>query len=75
MKKEKTLLFTFDYELFLGERSGDVIESVITPTQDVLNILDEYKIKAIFFVDTTWLIKLKELSTIYPACKKKLQHI
>lgn len=75
MKKEKTLLFTFDYELFLGERSGDVIESVITPTQDVLNILDEYKIKAIFFVDTTWLIKLKELSAIYPSCKNKLQLI
>ncbi len=75
MKIEKTLLFTFDYELFLGKRSGSVLESVITPTQDVLSILDEYKIKAIFFVDTTWLIKLKELSEIYPACKNKLKLI
>jgi glycosyltransferase involved in cell wall biosynthesis/peptidoglycan/xylan/chitin deacetylase (PgdA/CDA1 family) len=75
MKNEKTLLFTFDYELFLGKRSGNVLESVVTPTQDILSILDEFNIKAIFFVDTTWLIKLKELSTLYPACKNKLQLI
>ena len=75
MKKEKHLLFTFDYELFLGERSGNVLDSVINPTQDILNLLEEYNIKAIFFVDTTWLIKLKELSETYPACKNKLQLI
>jgi peptidoglycan/xylan/chitin deacetylase (PgdA/CDA1 family) len=75
MKNDKTLLFTFDYELFLGKRSGNVLESVVTPTQDILSILDEFNIKAIFFVDTTWLIKLKELSTLYPACKNKLQLI
>jgi len=75
MKKEKHLLFTFDYELFLGERSGNVIDSVIEPTQHILNLLEEYNIKAIFFVDTTWLIKLKELSENCPACKNKLQLI
>jgi glycosyltransferase involved in cell wall biosynthesis/peptidoglycan/xylan/chitin deacetylase (PgdA/CDA1 family) len=75
MKKEKHLLFTFDYELFLGERSGNVLDSVINPTQEILNLLEEYNIKAIFFVDTTWLIKLKELSETYPACKNKLQLI
>ena len=53
MKKEKHLLFTFDYELFLGERSGNVLDSVINPTQDILNLLEEYNIKAIFFVDTS----------------------
>ena len=73
MKKVKTLLFTFDYELFLGKRSGNVIESVIEPTQEVLNILSEFSCKAIFFVDTTWLIKLKELSQQYPSCKNKYQ--
>jgi peptidoglycan/xylan/chitin deacetylase (PgdA/CDA1 family) len=75
MKSEKTLLFTFDYELFLGKRSGNVLESVITPTQEVLSILDEFNIKSIFFVDTTWLIKLKELSDIHPACQNKLKLI
>ncbi|MFM7016573.1 MAG: glycosyltransferase [Bacteroidota bacterium] len=73
MKKEKTLLFTFDYELFLGARSGNVLESVIEPTQEVLTILKEYNHKAIFFVDTTWLIQLKELGEFYPACKNKLK--
>jgi peptidoglycan/xylan/chitin deacetylase (PgdA/CDA1 family) len=75
MKIEKTLLFTFDYELFLGKRSGNVLESVITPTQEVLNILNEYAIRAIFFVDTTWLIKLKELARQHPKCANKLNLI
>jgi len=75
MKTEKTILFTFDYELFLGERSGNVLESVINPTQDIINTLEEFNIKAIFFVDTTWLIKLQELSELYPACKNELQLI
>lgn len=75
MKNEKTLLFTFDYELFLGKRSGNVLESVITPTQEVLKILNEYSIRAIFFVDTTWLIKLKELAIKHPTCANKLKLI
>jgi len=75
MKNEKTLLFTFDYELFLGKRSGNVLESVITPTKEVLNILNEYSIRAIFFVDTAWLIKLKELAIKHPTCANKLKLI
>lgn len=61
MLGKKKLLLTFDYELFLGSRSGSVDNCIILPTKKVLEILKFYKISnAIFFVDTTYLIKLKE---------------
>jgi hypothetical protein len=60
MLSKKKLLLTFDYELFLGSRSGSVDNCIIIPTKKVLEILKLYKITgAIFFVDTTYLITLK----------------
>ncbi|HVA99380.1 MAG TPA: hypothetical protein VNG53_10840, partial [Bacteroidia bacterium] len=62
MVNSKTILFTFDYELFLGERSGTVDKCLIEPTNRLLEILEQYNFKAIFFVDTTYLIRLSEVS-------------
>jgi hypothetical protein len=59
MKPVKNLLFTFDYELFLGRRSGNVETCLITPTNSVLNILNTFNLKGIFFVDTLFLVRLK----------------
>ncbi len=60
MNPTKKLLFTFDYELFLGERSGSVQKCMIEPTDKLISLFDKFRIKhAIFFVDTTYLIRLK----------------
>ena len=57
---KKKLLLTFDYELFLGSRSGTVDNCIIIPTQKILEMLKFHKIKGgIFFVDTTYLITLR----------------
>jgi peptidoglycan/xylan/chitin deacetylase (PgdA/CDA1 family) len=61
MPQIKDILFTFDYELFLGKRSGSVNRCVIEPTQRLLDVFSPHKIKAIFFVDTTWLLRLKKI--------------
>ena len=67
---QKNLFFTFDYELYLGEKSGGVDKCVLEPTQKLLDIFNPYKIKAIFFVDLTWLLKLKEISKAYPIAQQ-----
>ena len=56
--KRKQLLITFDYELFLGERSGKVDNCLINPTNKIVKILDKHKLKAIFFVDSVYLYRL-----------------
>jgi len=54
-------LFTFDHELFLGERSGTINKCIIEPAIRVLELFDQYKIQhAIFFVDTTYLDRLRK---------------
>lgn len=55
----KNLLFTFDYELYLGYKSGTIENCIIGPTNDILNLLNKYNIKkCIFFIDTVYLMRL-----------------
>jgi len=69
MKAKKNLLFTFDYELFLGVKSGSVGKCMLDPTNRLLDLFSKHSVKhAIFFVDTTYLIRLQAEKS--PACKK-----
>jgi hypothetical protein len=65
-----SLLFTFDYELFLGKNSGTVIDVLVKPTQKLLKLFSGSNIKAIFFVDTIYLIRLQALGLTNEIAKK-----
>jgi hypothetical protein len=71
---QKQLLITYDYELFLGNRSGSVDECLIKTTEQTLSILEKYGAKAIFFVDTTYLLQLKKKLT-FELCRKDYEKI
>jgi len=71
----RTVLFTFDYELFLGLRSGTVKECMIEPTSRLLELFGKYGYKAIFFVDTTHLLRLEEIAPTYPAAAADLESV
>lgn len=57
---KKDVIITFDYEVFLGQNTGSLLNSVITPTKLILEVLKKNNAKAIFFVDATWLLFLEE---------------
>ena len=57
---KKNAIITFDYEVFLGHKTGSIENCVIKPTNLILKILEANNAKAIFFVDTTWLLFIKE---------------
>lgn len=60
-KPGKDILITFDYELFLGARSGTVDNCMIKPTAKLIGLLEKQHItKALFFVDTIYLMRLIE---------------
>ena len=61
----KDILITFDYELFLGFRSGSVQNCLLEPTSKILRVLQDNNCKAIFFVDLTYLNQLKIVSSDY----------
>ncbi|MBT8195304.1 MAG: hypothetical protein KJO64_02675 [Bacteroidia bacterium] len=61
-KLNKYLLATFDYELFLGKRSGLVNECLIEPTNKILSVLNPLNIQGIFFIDTAYLLQLEKHS-------------
>lgn len=72
---KKRLLITFDYELFLGPRSGKTASCLFNPTNAIRQILKPFGIKAIFFVDTTYLYTLEKYANTHPACQKDLEAI
>ena len=71
-KPARHLLFTFDHELFLGRRSGSVDRCMIQPVRRVLEVLERFGLKAMFYVDTTYLLRLRELAPIHPALARDL---
>ncbi len=75
MSGKKLLLITFDYELFLGEKSGTPKDCLIDPTDKLLACLEKYKFRAIFFVDTVYLLCLKKIAENQAKAKKDLAAI
>lgn len=56
---KKDILLTFDYELFFNI-SGSVEKCILEPTDRLIDIFDKYHIRATFFVDVLYYIRLKE---------------
>ncbi|MCQ2607441.1 MAG: hypothetical protein MJ197_01975 [Bacteroidales bacterium] len=69
------ILLTFDYELFLGARSGTVENCLIRPTNMLLEILAKHNQQAIFFVDTTYLYRMEEMVVGHQAIFEDLDRI
>lgn len=63
MKSPKNIFFSFDYELFLGKKSGTVMNCMLKPTSLLIEILEKHNIKGIFFVDFTYLSILEKKNT------------
>lgn len=62
MNKQRVIL-SFDYELFFGEDSGTVIKSLIQPTNQLLDTMENCGFRGNFFVDWLMLKYLKEAKT------------
>jgi hypothetical protein len=58
--RAREILLTFDYELFLGSKSGLAEDCILKPSKRILETLEKHQAKAIFFVDTTYLWKLRK---------------
>jgi len=54
------VIITFDYELFFGKKSGTLENCILKPTQQLINLGKKYNVNFVFFVDSGYIIKLKE---------------
>jgi peptidoglycan/xylan/chitin deacetylase (PgdA/CDA1 family) len=74
-REKKFILLTFDYELFLGERSGTVENCLIIPTQQILEVLHRLNAKAVFFIDTIYIHYLKQMAQLHQRAKEDYERI
>lgn len=56
----KTIILSFDYELFFGERSGTVVKSIIEPTNMLMDVMEQNGMRGNFFVDYLMFRELEE---------------
>ncbi len=70
------VLFTLDYELFLGSDTGTVENCLIKPL-DLMTSVDDgrYSLKFTIFVDAVYLFKLYSYKDIYPSMADDLKKI
>lgn len=54
------IFITLDYEIFFGEATKNIEKYLIEPTNRLLNELDKYNKKAVFFIDIGYVIALKK---------------
>ncbi len=59
-------ILSLDYELFFGSKVGTTKACIIDATNKLLSVLDEFKAKAVFFVDATYLLALKNQADFNP---------
>lgn len=69
------IFITLDYELFFGKNSGTIDNCIITPTNKLLELSNRHNAKLVFFVDSGYLLKLKEFSASNPNLKKDYDKI
>jgi len=69
------ILITLDYELFFGSKVGTLENCILTPTSKLVDILNRYGVKATFFVDSGYLVKLEELKGQFPILEKEYDAI
>ncbi len=56
---DSRIMLTFDYELFLGRRSGSAERCILLPTREILKRIRAHGATALFFVDATYLAKIE----------------
>lgn len=57
---KKKIALTFDYELFLGSSSGTIENCILKPTDLILDLLTKHSAVATFFIDATFLLRLRK---------------
>ncbi|MHD0315024.1 polysaccharide deacetylase family protein [Fusobacterium varium] len=75
MKKKSKIILTFDYEIYFGKESGTIEKCMIEPTEALLNKLNFYNIKGIFFIDILFYIKMLNHSELTEKAKLMKEQI
>jgi len=69
------IYITLDYELFFGNNVGTLENCMLKPANEIARIANENGIKLVFFIDSGYLLKLKEYSQRFPELKKDLNSL
>lgn len=70
---KKQIWLSFDYELFLGAKSGTPEACLFKPTEMLMESLRALNVRATFFVDASYLVRLRQ--EVDPLCQAHFEMI
>lgn len=69
------ILFTLDYELFLGHKTGSVDHCLIEPMEKYLQAVAPYSLHFTIFVDASYLYALKKYADKFACLKRDYERV
>lgn len=69
------VFITYDYEIFFGSSTGVYTNTLINPVNKISDILGKYNVKATFFVDSGYLLKLIQLKDKYTSLELEYEEV
>lgn len=69
------IYITLDYEIYFGENTGTVDKCIIQPTVELIRIAEKYNVRFSFFVDSGFLLKLKEYKEKFPVLEQDYRNV
>ncbi len=68
-------VITLDYEIYFGPRSGSAQRTLIEPTQALARLAQRHGVVLVFFVDTAYLLRLREAGARHAELRADLDAI
>lgn len=63
------IFLTLDYELFMGDQTGSPMNCLIEPMNALCAMAKQHDVRFVIFADAAYLLRLWELSDVYPSLK------
>ena len=71
MASAMNVFLTFDYELFLGEKTGTPENCLIRPMEELCKVAERHGVKFVIFADAAYLLKMQQLSGQSPVIQRQ----
>jgi len=75
MASAMNVFLTFDYELFLGEKTGTPENCLIRPMEELCKVADRHGVRFVIFADAAYLLKMQQLSGQSPEIQRQYEMV
>lgn len=69
------IVLSLDYEVFFGRGAAEVVKTLVEPSDALARLARRHGVRLVFFVDATWLVRLREEARRAPELAADLHRV